>query len=49
MSSDNDSVLGTVVNKGVSLEVGLGLELVHSDGLGGALLDSFDVFNLVVG
>jgi hypothetical protein len=48
VSSDNYTVLDAVVNKGVSLEVRLGLELIHSDRLFGDLLDSFYILNFMV-
>jgi len=48
VGSDQDSMLLTVVNEGVSLEVRLGLELVHCNRLLCNLLYSFHIFNLVV-
>lgn len=48
MGSHDNSVLNTVVDERISLEVRLALELVHSDRLLGDLLDGLDIFNLMV-
>lgn len=48
MGSHDNSVLNTVVDERVSLEVRLALELVHSNGLLGNLLDGLNIFNFVV-
>lgn len=48
MGSHDNSVLNTVVDERVSLEVRLALELVHSNGLLGDLLDGLNIFNFVV-
>jgi len=48
VGSHYDTVFITVVDQRVSLEVRLGLELVHSNGLLGNFLDSFNISNFMV-